>query len=178
MRHAPPSLALRDIEPDDVTWMVQAHRDLYARDEGFDDTFGDVVETAVRGFLHRRDPARHGGWIAWHGDARVGSIVCERADVAAAARIRLFLLLPDYRGQGFGQQLLDHALAFAQARGYQRLLVSTYTSHAAACALYERAGFSVERTLPAQAFGRELVEVHLQKALAPKDAPPIPGPAP
>ncbi|MGY6517578.1 MAG: N-acetyltransferase family protein [Lysobacteraceae bacterium] len=159
-------LALRDITAEDLPWVLESHRDVYTREYGFDGTFVHAVEAALKAFARQRDPRRDGGWVAWDRAARVGSILCGRSDEPDSARIRLFLLTPDHRGQGLGRQMLDHALAFARSAGYRQVKVSTYTAHAAACALYRRMGFWLQASTPAHAFGRDLVEVDFRRELA------------
>ncbi len=157
-----------DIHPfraEDATWLIDVHRELYLRDEGFDASFGELVSEAVHTFLRDHDPATEQAWIAWREERRVGSIFCTRAERPATARLRLFLLLPELRGSGLGRQLLAHCLARARFLGYQRMMLSTYDSHSAACRLYERTGFMCTRSEPVHAFGRVMREMDWERDL-------------
>lgn len=152
-----PDIDLRPFSAGDVDWLVDRHAYLYARDEGFDETFGPLVARVLAGFVKTHDKTREAGWIAHQGTHRIGSLFCV-ADSAKAARLRLFLVLPGLRGQGLGKRLLNTSIIFARQTGYQDLVVSTYKSHTAACALYNSFGFELETEKPARAFGCDLVE--------------------
>ncbi|MEM0947364.1 MAG: GNAT family N-acetyltransferase [Pseudomonadota bacterium] len=156
---------LRPFDPSDAEWVIDRHRDLYARDEGFDATFGRVVADAVTAFASDHDPARECGFIALIEGIRVGSIFCTRSDAPDAARLRLFLVLPEARRRGIGVQLLQACIEFARQVPVQKMQVSTYEEHRAACALYAANGFQCTMRWPARAFGKDLVEQSWERVL-------------
>ena len=152
------SIAVRSFEEADLDWLVEAHATLYARDEGFDDSFGPLVETILKRFLLDHDFARERGWVAdWDGH-RLGSVFCVQGPQTNWAKLRLFLVLPQARRFGLGQHLLDTCLGFARGVGYDGLTLWTHKSHVAACALYEKNGFALEAEKSAQNFGCDLIE--------------------
>ncbi|SEM98639.1 L-amino acid N-acyltransferase YncA [Roseovarius tolerans] len=148
---------IRPFRPEDAAWLVKRHGALYARDEGFDDTFAPLVASILDGFLADHDPTCEAGWIAEAGGARLGSIFCVRLD-QHTAKLRLFLLVPEARGQGLGQRLLETCMTYARDRGYRRMQLWTHESHRAACALYTRNGWLLVASRPVHSFGRDLVE--------------------
>ena len=150
-------VTLRPFEADDLDWLVQQHAMLYARDEGFDESFGPLVRSILEGFVADHDPACERGWIADCAGQPLGSIFCVRAD-EQTAKLRLFLLLPDARGKGVGRQLLAQCMEFARASGYLGMKLWTHESHAAACALYARTGWTLQASEPVHSFGQDLVE--------------------
>ncbi len=148
---------LRPFRADDAAWLVERHATLYARDEGFDATFGPLVAEILSDFLASHDPERECGWIAEENGQRLGSIFC----VAAApetAKLRLFLLVPEARGKGLGKRLLTACLAFARAAGYGEMVLWTHESHRAACGLYRSFGWELTDSRPVRSFGVDLVE--------------------
>jgi GNAT superfamily N-acetyltransferase len=149
---------LRGLRIGDAGWLIEQHALLYARDEGFDGSFEALVAEILAAFLRDHDPATERGWIAEAGGRRLGSIFCVQSGEPGVAKLRLFLLLPEARGRGLGQRLLDECLGFAQAAGYRRLKLWTHESHRAACALYARNGFVRTASFPVHSFGRDLVE--------------------
>ncbi len=151
-------VVFREFAARDLDWLVELHDRLYREDEGFDDTFGSTVSSVLKEFLHHHDPCLDRGWVALGGEARIGSIFCVNGGDEGIAKLRLFLLIREARGQGLGYTMLQYALAFARSAGYRRVQVSTYSSHRAACALYARSGFLRTRSIHARAFGRDLVE--------------------
>ena len=156
--------ALTPYSAPDQDWLVAAHGALYAEAEGFDATFPALVDDILRAFERDHDPRCEAGWIARDGRRRRGSIFCVRSD-DTTAKLRLFLLLPEARGMGLGQHMLDHALGFARDAGYRRMTLWTHESHRAACALYARNGFACRSATPVHSFGVDLVEQHWDRAL-------------
>lgn len=153
----PQVVTLDDLGPGDPGWVVSRHGTLYARDEGYDPSFEGLVAGIVAGYLQSRDAARERGWIARAGQERLGSIFCMRED-DSTARLRLFLIEPQARGQGLGRRMLAACLDFARSAGYRRMVLWTHESHRAACALYAAAGFSMTSSNPAVAFGKGVVD--------------------
>ena len=148
---------LRPFHPDDTDWLVERHGTLYARDEGFDDSFGPLVRTILEAFVTEHDPARERGWIAEQEGARLGSIFCVRL-TDTTAKLRLFLLVPEARGLGLGKRLLHTCMSFARSAGYSDMQLWTHESHKAACALYRANGWHLVSSKPVHSFGVDLVE--------------------
>ena len=148
---------IRAFSAQDRDWLVDAHQRLYARDEGFDETFGVLVGQILDDFLAGHDAEREAGWIAQADGRRLGSIFCVEHSVQIA-KLRLFLLLPEARGMGLGRKLLRHCMGFAQASGYGGMQLWTHESHVAACALYRTFGWQLRSSKPVVSFGQNLVE--------------------
>lgn len=68
------------------------------------------------------------------------------------ALINELVVDPQYRGQGIGRALIEHAKQEAGARGMEELEVGTESGNKAAQAFYRRCGFDEEHIL----FGMEL----------------------
>ena len=95
-----------------------------------------------------RDPAVT-VWSAWDGDQVVGLAALKMLD-AAHCEVKSMRTAPTHLRRGIGRVMLDHVMAEARTRGYQRISLETGTTaaFAAAHALYERAGF-----MPCEPFG-------------------------
>ncbi|WP_424433411.1 GNAT family N-acetyltransferase, partial [Planktotalea sp.] len=150
-------IKLCTLQSSDHDWVVSQHQALYARDEGFDASFGPLVDEILTTFETRLDPSSDAGWIACEGDMRLGCIFCVRQD-AQTAKLRMFLLMPEARGKGIGRQLLEQCMGFAISKGYVRMALWTHESHKAACALYEQAGWHCVSSKPVVSFGVSLIE--------------------
>jgi GNAT superfamily N-acetyltransferase len=150
--------ALRPLRIGDAGWLIQHHAERYAADEGFDHTFEPLVARILADFIDDHDPACERGWIAAAGDTRLGSIFCMKGPVPGVAKLRLFYLAPEARGQGLGKRLLEVCTGFARDAGYRRMVLWTHASHEAACALYAKAGFACDRSTPVHSFGVDLIE--------------------
>jgi GNAT superfamily N-acetyltransferase len=150
-------ITLRPFQQADAPWLVEQHGTLYARDEGFDDTFGPLVAGILADFIANHDPRREKGWIATRDGQRLGSIFCVSAG-GDTAKLRLFLLTPQARGKGLGKRLLQTCMDFARAAGYRDMQLWTHESHKAACALYAASGWDLISSKQVHSFGVDLVE--------------------
>ncbi len=139
----PEDVILRGLQPGDIGWLIMKHAELYARDEGFDDSFEPLVAEILVNFHREHDAATERGWIAERNGERLGSIFCVQGDAEGVAKLRLFLLVPEARGLGLGHRLIRECLTFARDAGYRSMRLWTHASHEAACALYEKHGFSM-----------------------------------
>ena len=151
-------VTLRDLEIGDAGWLIEQHAVLYAREEGFDATFEALVAEILAAYIRDHDPAAERAFIAVEDGRRLGSIFCVRSGEPGLAKLRLDLLVPEARGRGLGQRLLDACLGFARQAGYRRLRLWTHESHRAACALYAKNGFRLVESHPVRSFGVDLVE--------------------
>ncbi len=105
---------------------------------------------------------------AWIGDDLAGVGALKELD-ATHGEIKSMRTAPAHVRQGVAQSILDHLIATARARGYERVSLETGTSplFGAAVALYERNGF-----VPTGPFGDYAASVHnrfLTLALVPGD---------
>ncbi len=73
----------------------------------------------------------------------LGTLVIEAStqDNPDTARVRFFIMNELCKGQGWGQKLMERALATCRERGQTKLWLTTFNGLEAAKALYERAGF-------------------------------------
>ena len=159
-------IELRGFQASDADWVVARHADLYAVEEGYDDSYRALVAEIVAGFLARPDPARAQGWIAVRGGERLGSIFVVQDEAGPdVAKLRLVLVEPAARGTGLAQRMLDRAMDFARSAGYRQMRLWTHESHRAAGRLYARNGFDLVQSTPAMAFGVAVVDQIWQRAL-------------
>lgn len=157
----PPELQLRDLQTGDAGWLIQHHGELYAADEGFDQSFEALVAEILAEFIRNRDPTRERAFIAARQGQQLSSVFCAR-ESDDVAKLRLFLLLPDARGLGLGKRLLEACLGFARDAGYGRMVLWTHESHTAACALYRTFGFAMTDEEAVHEFGVDLVRQNWQ----------------
>jgi len=149
---------IRSYTPRDAAWVQAAHARHYWSVDGFDDTFGALVESILSDFDTDHDPAREAGWIAVDDAANpVACIFCVALDTQTA-KLRMFLVTEAARGCGLGFRLLQTCIGFAQAKGYKGMRLWTHESHVAACALYRRNGWRLVHSKPVHSFGQDLVE--------------------
>lgn len=157
-------VVLREPQPGDLGWVVQAHGELYAREYGFDRSFEGLVAQIVADFVRDFDPQREKAWIAEVDGERAGSVFLVRKS-ATVAKLRLLLLAPEARGLGLGGRLVDECIAFARAAGYRRLVLWTQSNLTAARGIYASRGFELKASEPNAAFGQQLVSETWERKL-------------
>jgi DNA-binding MarR family transcriptional regulator/predicted GNAT family acetyltransferase len=159
-----PRILLREPAPGDIGWMLERHAVLYAREYGWGAAMEALIARVLADFAAQHDPARERVWIAELDGRRAGSVmVVEREP--GVAQLRLLLVEPEARGAGVGGALLDAALGFARAAGYDEITLWTQNVLTAARRLYERAGFREIAAEPHRMFGDELVAQTLSHRL-------------
>jgi putative acetyltransferase len=74
------------------------------------------------------------------GRTMIGTVALRRESSRSCELCRMYLA-SEYRGQGLGRRLFDHALAEARRRGFREIYLKTASVLTTAISLYERAGF-------------------------------------
>ncbi|GAB2964616.1 GNAT family N-acetyltransferase [Saccharothrix stipae] len=151
----PRAYLLRPLRPGDLGWVVQRHGVRYAEECGFDQTFEALVARVAGEYAQHLYPDREAAWIAEVDGEPVGSIFCTRVD-DRTAKLRLLLVEPAARGLGIGARLVDECLRFARRAGYERMVLWTVAGLAASRHIYEKVGFTVEKSTPERLFGRDV----------------------
>jgi GNAT superfamily N-acetyltransferase len=128
--------------PGAIGRIVELHGAFYARRAGFGLYFESKVARELCEFLERYDEGRDGLWLALQ-DGRVeGSIAIDGTRAGTeGAHLRWFIVSDSLRGCGTGPRLLEKALDFCRARGYEKVYLWTFGGLDAARRLYERSGF-------------------------------------
>lgn len=85
--------------------------------------------------------------LAWRGDEAVGCVALRPLDARVGEMKRLYVS-PQARGEQLGRRLVEQLCQAARDAGYERLVLDTLPSMAAAQALYRSIGFR-----PAEAYG-------------------------
>lgn len=153
-----------DVRAGDLGAIVRLHGVTYAREHGFDARFEAYVAGALAEFVARGSD-RERLFLA----DRAGEIVGCSAIVAAGpgvAQFRWFLVAPEARGAGLGRRLLDEALDFARASGYDTVTLWTVNALEAATRLHRAAGFVKVEEKPGSDWGVPVLEERYELALA------------
>jgi GNAT superfamily N-acetyltransferase len=147
-----------------------AHGEVYAAEYGWDTSFERLVAQIVADFAQRDGDDRAAAWIAELDGMRVGCVFCVPSDEdAAVARLRILLVHPAGRGLGLGGALVDTAVEFARASGYDRIKLWTNHPLAAARHIYLRRGFELVDEQPHHSFGVDLIGQTYALDLIPAD---------
>jgi N-acetylglutamate synthase-like GNAT family acetyltransferase len=153
----PGEITLRtELRPGDIGSIVYLHGVTYAREYGFDHTFEAYVAGPLAEFA-KSASATERIWIAEQGDRIVGCVAIV-AQSPQVAQLRWFLVEERCRGAGLGKRLLNEALAFCAASGYQSVFLWTVSTLTAAAHLYRSAGFQKVEEKPGRLWGVDVIE--------------------
>jgi RimJ/RimL family protein N-acetyltransferase len=134
----------RELRPGDLGRIIAQHGRIYAPEYGVDATFeahvaASVADAGKRGWPREREAV----WIVEREGEHAGSLaLTDEGDGMAA--LRWFVLDPALRGAGLGTRLVDELLELAEACGYERVGLETFSELRAAARIYRRAGFELQ----------------------------------
>jgi GNAT superfamily N-acetyltransferase len=139
--------------------VAEMHATYYSTHAGFGVFFEAKVARELAAFCERFDAHRDGMWFVIAAGRVEGSIVIDGSHAQRdGAHLRWFITSDALRGQGFGERLLTEALAFADARAYQRTYLWTFEGLLAARHLYEKHGFRLQTSSEGNQWGRPVNE--------------------
>ena len=88
--------------------------------------------------------SRNGFWIASVKNNIVGSIAIDGGQgKKKEARLRFFIISPDYQGLGIGNLLMEKAITFCKDSRFKEVYLTTFAGLEAAKYLYEKWGFKL-----------------------------------
>ncbi len=139
--------------------ITRLHATYYHEHWGFDISFETQVGKELSEFMQdfREDldllaAARVDGRFA-------GAIAIDgHSHVAGQARLRWFIVHPDFQGLGLGQQLLRQGIEFCRRAGFRKVILWTFQGLDSARRLYEGAGFTLTEQRQAQQWGSTVEE--------------------
>lgn len=157
----------RDLRAGDAGEIIRMHGVHYAAEHGLDRTFEAGLAHGLAEALERGWPAEgEGAWLVEDGSGRLAGMLGLTRESDSLGRVRWFLLSPSLRGQGLGRRLLRELLDTAEAAGYERLELVTFSALESAAHLYRDAGFRCVEENRTEMWGRTLVMQRYELALS------------
>ncbi|KQY84002.1 hypothetical protein ASD24_09390 [Paenibacillus sp. Root52] len=152
------SLAMiRTFEQKDLQYVIEAHIRIYRNEYNYDHSFAIFIEESVREFSRTCRPKKEMIWIVDLDGVATGCIGLVELN-EHTAQLRWFLIEPDARNEGWGRQLVEHAIQFAREQDYASILLWTNQDLTGARRLYQSFGFHVAETKRQFLSGQELTE--------------------
>lgn len=144
--------------------IIELHETYYSEYWNLDYEFSREVAVELAAFLGRYDDAQDRLWLVLSdpdgvGEREImGSLVIDggHTDDEEGGRLRWVILAPGLHGRGIGRELMDRAMAFCKATGFERVYLWTYEGLEAARHLYEAHGFSLVEEITRQDWGPEI----------------------
>lgn len=157
--------------PGVVGKITEVHAVYYYEHWGFDVSFETQVGKELSEFVRSFQAERDGLWTARKHDAFVGSIAIDGRDARSqGARLRWFIVVPDFQGTGIGNALITRAIKFCQSRNYPRIYLWTFKGLDSARCLYERHGFRLQEEHDVAQWGQQIREQRFELVSGPKSA--------
>ncbi len=149
--------SLRSHKPGDIGYITCRHGVIYANEYQLDETFEAYVAKYMAEFIENYDPAKDHLWIVEKGTEIVGSIAIVKKD-NKTAQLRWLLVEPHLRNKGIGTKLMNEAISFSKAQGYQKVILGTFSDLIIARRLYSTNGFQLIESKNHHIWGQDLIE--------------------
>lgn len=146
-----------ELRPGDVGYITYLHGVLYAQEYQLDHTFEGYVAAGLGEFAKTYDARKDFVAIAEDDNRIVGSIAIV-GQKNNTGQLRWFLLHPDARGRGLGQQLVTAAVNFCRERGFDSVCLWTITGLDTAIHIYRKVGFTLTEEVTHEIWGAQRTE--------------------
>ncbi len=144
--------------PGVLGYITALHGVYFYENWGFDISFEVQVGKEVSEFITHFQEDRDELWVVSSGDTLAGCAVIDGSQsVLQGARLRWFIVAPQFQGCGLGHALLDRAVEFCRKTGCHRIYLWTFEGLDRARSLFEGVGFKLCEEVETHQWGRDLV---------------------
>ena len=163
---------MQDIEivgyyPGVVGKIAEIHAVYYYENWGFDVSFETQVGRELSEFVSRFDGDRDGLWVATIKGTFAGAIAIDGDNAFAdGARLRWFIVAPEFQKAGIGKVLILQAVEFCKRRGFPKVYLWTFEGLDAARRLYEAVDFRLCEEHEVAQWGQTIKEQKFELTLA------------
>ena len=135
-------IEIRGYYPGVVGKITEAHAVYYFQNWGFDVTFETEVGRELSEFVSKFDEDLDGLWVATEKEEFAGAIAIDGHNAfAEGARLRWFIVMPEFQKKGIGKELISRALEFCKRRCYPKVYLWTFEGLEDARRIYKSANF-------------------------------------
>ena len=139
--------------------ITEIHAVYYHEHWGFDVSFETQVGGELSIFFSEFDENRDGFWAATTSDKFAGAVAIDGHNVVAeGARLRWFIVDPEFQGAGLGKRLISRAVRFCKDKKYSKIFLWTFEGLDAARRLYEGHNFRLCETHEIDQWGQKIME--------------------
>ena len=145
--------------PGVVGRITELHALYYYENWNFDISFETQVGRELSEFLRDFRDGRDFFRTATAGGRLAGSIAITSKEAALeGARLRWFIVTPEFQGRGIGRRLIREAVGFCREAGYRRIYLWTFKGLDRAHALYLSEGFQLSAEHNVGQWGSKITE--------------------
>lgn len=153
--------------PGAIGKITEAHALYYHEYWGFDLSFEIQVGKELSEFMRDFQAERDGLWTARKGRTFAGAIAIDGKEAQThGARLRWFIVLPDFQRTGIGSELISRAIEFCRYRDYNRIYLWTFKGLESARRLYEHHHFHLREEHDVVQWGQQIREQRFDLLLA------------
>ncbi|MGD1970631.1 MAG: GNAT family N-acetyltransferase [Desulfobacterales bacterium] len=145
--------------PGVVGKITELHAVYYHEHWGFDVSFETQVGRELSIFVSEFDEKRDGLWVTTVDGRFAGAVAIDgQHALAEGARLRWFIVDPDFQEAGLGNRLISRAVQFCKDKDFPKIFLWTFEGLNAAKRLYERHGFHLCETHEVHQWGQRIKE--------------------
>ena len=135
-------IRIRGYYPGVVGKITELHAVYYYENWGFDMTFETQVGKELSEFVRQFDEKRDGLWVAAKKGEFAGAVAIDGMHAFdEGARLRWFIVAPQFQKAGIGKNLILQAVDFCNQRRYPKIYLWTFKGLEDARRLYESVNF-------------------------------------
>jgi N-acetylglutamate synthase-like GNAT family acetyltransferase len=147
----------RELRPPDPEAIVDLHARVYPAEYGVDQGFVAHVRASVARATESGWPGPRGAIWLVERDGRLAGCLGLTDEGEGLGTLRWFVFEADLRGHGLGRRLVAELIEKAEADGYERLALETFSDLKAAAHLYRSQGFELVSSETGPRWGRNLL---------------------
>jgi len=145
--------------PGVVGKITEIHATYYYESWGFDVSFETQVGRELSEFIRDFEENRDGFWVARIDGEFAGAVAIDgRETDEEGARLRWFIVPPEFQGQGVGGTLIKRAIDFCREANFRKVYLWTFEGLDEARSLYEREGFRLSKEHDVYQWGQDIKE--------------------
>lgn len=150
-------LVLRPHRVGEIGWLIHRQGLLYHLEQGWNGAFEQLITRIYADYEALPASPLRSLWVAEQGGEVAGSVFVIPAEgEERTAQLRMLYVEPAFRGRSIGKRLVEEAVRFSRAAGYQRIMLWTQDCLGSARRIYQGAGFVLVREEPHHSFGVDL----------------------
>lgn len=152
--------------------ITEIHAVYYHEHWGFDVSFESQVGRELSIFVNEFDEERDGLWVATAGGKFAGSVAIDGHSAETdGARLRWFIVDPEFQNSGLGKKLISHAVEFCRNKQYPKIFLWTFEGLDTARRLYEQQNFRLSQTHEVEQWGQRIKEQKFELLLTDPTGP-------
>ncbi|MEI7448297.1 MAG: GNAT family N-acetyltransferase [Desulfomonile sp.] len=139
--------------------IIKLHAVYYNENWGFDVTFETQVSSELANFIREFQKDRDDFIVARLNGKLAGSVAIDgRGAEFDGARLRWFLVEPDFQNRGIGRALIRKVIRFCRDVGHDKVFLWTFKGLDSARRMYELEGFRLSEEHLVEQWGAKLLE--------------------